>query len=147
MDSDNPCFGSNSIPGCLLARRGRRSLCVGKYYFLVLIEKAQKGLYKRLNVPYSLYIRKREREASSPPVQLEFGIGEEFFKAVVSCGTSVVFSPRPSLPRFRNPVDYRKRRQDMTRRNGVWFFHYHGVEVWGKLEDVIWAMKVMGVGR
>ena len=27
---------------------------------------------------------------------------------MVSCGTSVVFSPRPSLPRFRNPVGRKK---------------------------------------
>ena len=142
MDSDNSGFGSNSIPGCLLARGSRCSLCIGKYYFLVLIEKAQKGLYKRLNVPYSLYTESEKGKPLPLLYNWNLGLARSF-----CCGTSVVFSPRPSLPRFRNPVNYRKRRQDMTRRNGVWFFHYHGVEVWGKLEDVIWAMKVMGVGR
>ena len=116
MDSDNSGFGSNSIPGCLLARGSRCALCIGKYYFLVLIEKAQKGLYKRLNVPYSLYIRKREREASSPPVQLEFGIGEEFLLWNLRC---VFSSPFPSSLSESGGLPEKETRHDKKKRSVV----------------------------
>ena len=63
MDSDNSSFGSNSVPGCLLARGGRRVGSSERDFFSFLLKSYKKQLTVRF---FSLYHSYTESEKGKP---------------------------------------------------------------------------------
>ena len=73
MDSDNPCIGSNSIPGCLLARGSRCADNSERDFFSFLLKSYKKQLTVRF---FSLYHSYTESEKGKPlPLLYNWNLG------------------------------------------------------------------------